>query len=336
MIVDPVTTMAVVNAGLSAIETGKKIVNEIESYKKFFQLYKPTIKNLQLNYEDGSAEISMHLFIPTNKRIGGKVEINIPKNYQILEFYDSSFNKIDLDWQKNDSGFVIKTKKLPRDSEDFLCRSRGYIDKKGIEQFVDLRVSSSPFEQGGEDKYWIVSSIKAADVLREIYTDLRIDRVNLDVRVGVKRCFSTTIPHELRTVLDARNRLIKATESGNRNMISKMQYRLRNLPKVTRVAEGDIIELLTELISKNTFRKYVYTKEPYNLSDIFQDEDSLSLIPECMNVRVFTDLNYTNKMAKGELAFRKEKYKEEIKDEMGKLMKKKKNDTYTSRNPKKK
>ena len=46
-------------------------------------------------------------------------------------------------------------------------------------------------------------------------------------------------------------------------------------PKADKLlAEGDIIELLKELISKNTFRKYVYTKEPYNLSDIFQEEDS--------------------------------------------------------------
>ena len=322
--IDPATALAAIKVGNDAYDTGKQIVKEIEDYKKFFHTYKPTITNLQMNYEDGSAEITMHLFIPSNKRVGGKVEINIPVNYQILEFYDSSFNKIDLSWEKNVKGFKIKTKKLPKNSEHFLCRSRGYISKEGIEQFVELRAPSSPFVERNEDKYWIVSSLRAPDALKQIYTDLRIDQVSLDVRVGVKRCFSTTIPHKLRTVLEARTQLIKATESGNRNLKSKMEYRLRTLPKIVKISESDIIQQITELISKDTFEKYVYTEEPFKISKISQEEDRISLIPEFINVNVFTDLNFNNKMAKGNLAFKREEYKKEIQKEMDNLIKKKK------------
>jgi hypothetical protein len=148
--------------------------------------------------------------------------------------------------------------------------------------------------------------------------------VSLDVRVGVKRCFSTTIPYQLRTVLEARTQLIKATESGNRNLKSKMEYRLRTLPKIVKISESDIIQQITELISKDTFGKYVYTEEPFKISKISQEEDRISLIPEFMNVNVFTDLNYNNKIAKGNLAFKREEYKKEIQKEMDNLIKKKK------------
>ena len=150
-----------------------------EKYKKFFQTYKPDVKNLRLNYEDGSAEITMHLFIPVSKRIGGKIEINVPPNFQILELYDSAFNRIDLNIERNDKGYKIKTSELPKDSEDFLCKTTGEISSEGLKQFIELRVPSSPFDKDGEDKYWMRKPIAPITAMPKRHTLKRRENSSL-------------------------------------------------------------------------------------------------------------------------------------------------------------
>ncbi len=305
---------------VGAVIMGKQIVEQVQKYKKYFQPFKPGIRSLILNYTDGSARIDLSLYVPVKGRTGKKVQVPISENFRVIGMYDSEFNSVDRVWKRTDAGWLLKAKELPKTSEHFLLSMQGSVSTSGLQQFVEVTVPASPFLGKEEDKYWLHCALRSPDALQAIYQSLEIDKVNVNAKVTVNRCFSTSIPHKLRVALEAKSNLLKAISSGDRNLRRKAEHRYRIVHKVTTASEVDILKLMADLISEEHFEGFVQASDPYQIGGIAHVPRRANPIPSSIEVETFTSLNYSQKVAKGDLVFARERYKEVIQERMEKLV----------------
>lgn len=306
-----------------AIKEAEAIVSKVMEYKKLFAPLKPDLRNLRLDYRSGDAEMTMHLYVPIGKgRITKKVIVPDVSGFSIVEMYDGVGNRIDRHWKRTSKGLTLSARGLPKDSEHFLLRARGEIPSDGLRYFVETDISTDPFDLKGEDVYWISCALTemGIEAWKRIYKELMIQNVFMSVRVGIRGCFTTTIPHPLRLVLEARQELDMATSSGDRNRISRARYRMKGLKRVTSKSEKDIVDAIGEMIARPLFHDYVYATDPFKVGQLQGEEWRLSAIPNSMTVEAFTDLGYEQRKATGNLCFRREEYKNDVGKRMNLLL----------------
>lgn len=303
---------------LTAAATAAELARAVSKVPKFFEPFRPSIRGLNLDYKDCEAELKVLINVAGHRR-GKKVIIPTNEQFEIVEMVDSAFNRIERLWKRTDKGLVLKAKDLPHNSDLFLVTLRGPIPRESVRGLVDIHVPATPYVDSELDKYWLATAIRDPEILKIMYQDLQIRGVDLTVNVTVQRCFSTSIPHKMRAVMIASRDLIRASQTGNRELKRKAEHRLRMVSKYIRVTDSEIAVAITSLVSEELFRDYIRATNPYSLSGISPDGATLSPIPKRMNVSVSTNLSYQLKTANGELIFDREKYKDEIGKRLSRL-----------------
>lgn len=320
---DPITPLAVAKVASTAASTAKatqELGNVIEKYKGIFNKYKPDITNIRIDYRDCSALIDLHISLANNKGWRTKIEIPYGSDFSIINTYAGLYRPISGNWKISNGKYILKGSQIPKDCEDLLVTVKGKVDRRVLDSFVNTRRSTDPFDNGNTDSYWVCSEISNINTLEKMYDRFQLDNVSVDVRVIVRSCFTTSIPHNLRIILSASSDLIKATKTGDKNTIKKANYRLKKLPQWAPVEPQDIYKVIADLIAKKSFENYVSTDGDFGLGRILQDEERISPIPDTIEVDAFTDLNYENDFAEGHVTFNREDYKESIRKKMEKLL----------------
>ncbi len=303
---------------LTGAAAAAELVGIVSKVPGFFEPFRPALRGLNLNYRDCEAEVKVLINVAGRRR-GKKVLIPTTEQFEVVEMVDSAFNRIERLWDRTDKGLVLKARNLPQDSELFLVTLRGPIPRESVHRLVDIHIPATPYVDSKLDKYWLATSIRDPEILRMMYQDLQIRGVDLTVKVTVQRCFSTSIPHRMRAVMMASRDLIRASQTRNRELKRKAEYRMRMVSKHIRVTDSEIVAAISRLVSEELFGDYVTATPPYSLSGISPDRATFSPVPEEMNVDVSTNLSYELKAANGELVFDREKYKDEIGKRLAKL-----------------
>jgi hypothetical protein len=169
------------------------------------------------------------------------------------------------------------------------------------------------------DKYWLNSMIRDVAYIENIYRQLEVDDIDIAVKVGIERCFSATFPEELKRVLEASQRWIRAGHGRDRNEIQRAWSNLRRVTGSSQIEVGDIVKTIYKLTIGELFVDYLSVDTPYVLGEVRREERFMGLFPEKMSVEATTDLSLKQPIATGYLTFKKKDYMKKIEEFLSEL-----------------
>ena len=275
----------------TALETVDKSLGWIDKVVGYLKPFKPEAKSMRVNYRDSNAEISLRIHIPDQmKREIEKVEVPIYPGFSISEFLDETFTQVKANWYEEDGKWKLKPSELPH-SEYYLLRLKGRMHKSAISNLVRIQPAKNRDQTEEMDRYWLDVMIRDVEMVEKIWKQLQIEEVNLNIRVGVERPFSTAIPKEMSEKLKATQAWIRTGLSGNRSDMIRQMQNLRSTARSTKVQPEDIVEGIIALTKRDTFMKYLSVEKPYDLGEAKRDEELIDIFPRFMVVEAFTDLN---------------------------------------------
>lgn len=282
----------------------------------FFKPYKPEIKKMRINYKDQTSEIRLLLSIPdTIKRKVSKIEVPAYSNFHIHEMMDEIFTSLPVSdlWRYENEKWILNAKLLPP-SEKFFLILRGRFPKNIISKIVRVQEARNRDQSDEEDKYWLDCMIRDVELLEKVWTALEVEDVDVGVKVGIDRCFSSAIPHDYRKKIEAVQKFLASGYERDREKLGRAWRNLRYAQSLKGVSVDDLMNLFTKLTSGELFSTYVYADDPYDLGPIKRDEKFKGPFPEKMMVEALTDLNLKQNTATGFLTFKKKKYTDTIKE----------------------
>lgn len=303
---------------LTGVKTSFDILEQLKKLYKALSHYKPETTSMRINYKDGSSDLTLYLSIPdTIKRRIRHVEIPAYVGYKICEMYDESFNRVDYVIEYKDGKWVLHADKLPA-SEKYLVIMKGKISKEALDRIVKVHAPEDPKKDEECDKYWIHSAIKDMRILEQIWKELAVERVTTNVRVGVERYFTASIPGPIKKMLRTRESILRAIETGQREK-SRLEFQYRYWKRKTRVTTGEIYEVIRKLVSGEIFTNFISVDNPYEISSI-EPVTPVFFIPEKVGVGVETDLSFQRPAAEGYLTFKKKDFSEHVSEEFKKFV----------------
>lgn len=140
--------------------------------------------------------------------------------------------------------WLLDVTKLPS-SERYWLAVKGRISKEFLDQLVSVKAAENPSRQEENDFYWIHSALRNADALQKIWTELNIEQVNTNVRIGVERMFASAIPQGIKDRLDLQKKLLDAIASGNRDEEQRLKTKYRT--SKARFVPSELSELFLRL-----------------------------------------------------------------------------------------
>lgn len=303
---------------LSSAKTVLDIVEQLNKLYKALGPFRPETKGLRINYRERTSDLSLRLSVPdTVKRRLRNVEIPAYTGYTIHEIFDESLNRVDYAADYKDGKWVLHADRLPA-SEKFLAIMKGRIHKDALDHIVKVHAPEDPKKEEKLDKYWVHCTIKDRQILKQIWKELAIEQVNLGVRVGVQRYFTTAIPRQITMMLRTRRRLLDAIERGQRER-SRLESQYRYWKRIAGISTSDIYDLIRKLLTGEAFSSYISVDNPYEISSI-EPVVPTFLIPERVGVSVQTDLSYQRPAANGCLSFQKQDFSSTVSEAFEKFL----------------
>ncbi len=312
---------------LSGINEGATLTRNLGELAGALRPFKPTVKDFRINYLDKNSEIKYLIEAPSGLRRsvrGHKLEIPARTGFRIYEILDLDTGNVlkKYHYYANGAKWVFDLKDFPN-SDRFLLTLKGRISQNLLDQIVDVRCAANPSRDEKTDVYWLHSTLKDIPILRKWWDELNVENINLNIRVGVQRCFSTAIPNIIMERLAVRSALMSAIAQGDRNKESRLKAKFRYLERTVKVTPLELFEFLSSLVSGKYFFDYVSTDGRFSLGTIEPVEKYTKIIPEKVQVAVQTDLNFFRPVKDGKLFFKRDKYISDITNSINKLVEKK-------------
>lgn len=295
------------------------IVDALDRVKDYFSGYKPDARSVTYDYRNQTSEMTLKITVPDNLgrhargRSAGKVQIPRARGYEFREMFSSEdFAPVRAPWTKTESYWVLDPTNLPPGENYMIRLDKRDIDAEEFTRIIDLNVPDDPVTKNGVDQYWVQSAIKDPRQLEATYEELKVDNVDLDIRVGVQRCFSNAIPDD---VLEGFKRWTEVRNAENRNEVVVAHRRFRKARKRMKMSEGELANYIRSLASAEQFEEFISIDSPYRRQEIEPTAYEHAIFPEQIRVSISTNLSLEQKAAKGTLEFHKEDYEEHIRDE---------------------
>lgn len=311
------TSIDDIQKALNAADTSAGLVRQIDDILDVFRPYQPEIRKFRIDYSDKSSEIKYLLQMPSGRRrlTHRKVELPATTGYRIDEVLDlDTTEMLEIDFDINGKKWVVNTNKFP-ESERFLVTLKGFVSDQFVNRLVSVDCAANPTRRKEDDLYWIHAALKDVSILEKLWHELNIDKVNMDVRIGVDRFFSSAIPKEISERFKVQSKLLNAIASGQRDL-GMLRYEYRKRRAESRISASELVELFTKMVSGDFFRNYIQVDSPFNLGYIEPFRKFTSLIPERVKVGVLTNLDFKMPAAKGNLIFERRKYGDSVNDMM--------------------
>jgi hypothetical protein len=305
-------------SAIAVAQATKELLKELSALSEQLKPFKPDVRSFRIDYLGRNSEVRYLLLIPDGIRRQFKRKLEIPAitGFRFYEMWDlDKMETVNSPWAFNGEKWLLDVTKLPS-SERYWLTVKGRISKEFLERLVSVKAAENPTREGENDFYWIHSALRNAEILEKIWTDLNIEQVNTNVRIGVERMFASTIPQGIKERLELQRKLLDAIASGNRDEEQRLKTRYRTLK--AKFVPSEISELFMKLASGDFFADYVRVEQPFVMSNIEPMKEIGTVMPEKVKVGVQTDLTYKNPTAKGNLCFLRHKYSlavsEKVKD----------------------
>ena len=233
-----------------------------------------------------------------------QISIDIPKNLFTI---------------KNDA-IYLNTKALEQYGEGFSVSMEYPIERE--DALKNLIYTSAPMDSyidansGDEnERYWLHAELKTLQLLRTIYSSIRIEDVELMVEVAVKEHIRELFSQDIRFEMMM---MAKFTSLDRNERARAINYRLHHTPKF----KGNLFKVindLQEIFQPSKFRSFLDIKgEEFRYNSCQKGvtlADALEPIylPNYMTVISSTDLTLDEPAKSGELVYKKEQFKKRIK-----------------------
>jgi hypothetical protein len=310
-----------VNQDIAPVPKISEILTAIDWINKaieYLKPYKPLKKRMKINYNNRTSEIALLLNIPNRLKLKfTTTRIPAYQNFHIKEMMAEDFSSLNINdyWKRqHDGSWVLNSKGLPN-CENFLIKLEGKMPTQTISQLVFVDESMNRDQSKDSDRYWLKCMIRDVELVEQIWDNLEIDDVNVGIKVGINKCFSSAIPSAYVRKIKATQRFIKAGHKRDREELFKAWFELHR-SQDSRSTTDDLIELINRLTSGELFENYVFVEEPFDIGSIDRDTDA-GILPNFMNVQARTDLNLKQDIADGFLIFNKKQYINDIKQNLG-------------------
>jgi hypothetical protein len=298
---------------LSALEWINKVIG-------FLEPYKPIKKKMRINHANQTSEIALLLDMPNKiKRMVINTKIPAYDNFYVDEMLTEDFSPLNVSkfWTRTHDGYwILNSKDLPNNDKFFL-RLKGKMPKEIISKMVLINEAINRDQTEDFDRYWIKCMIRDIELIENVWDMLEIDDVNVGIKVGINRCFSSAIPPDYTSKIKATQRFLRAGHGKDREELYRAWAALHRSQQSKGISPGEFMELISQLTSGESFENYVHVDEPYNLGTINRESDVSSILPKFMYVQALTNLDLNQYAADGYLVFHKKKYIENIKNNMG-------------------
>jgi len=311
---------------LAAAQTTEILLKQLREVSERLKPFKPDVKSFRINYLEKNSEVKYFLLIPAGVRrmLTRKIEIPAVVGFRFDEMWDlDRMESVGFSWGYDGNKWLLDVSKLPS-SERYWLTMKGKISTEFLNQLVSVKASENPCKEGEIDKYWIHSALKDMEILQKIWSELNIEQVNTDVRIGVERFFTSAIPQGVKDRLGLQKQLLSAISSGNRDLEHRLKYRYRRLASTPMLSPSELYELLFSLASGEFFASFVKVNQPFVLSNIEPVRSLTVVVPEKVRVGVQTDLSYKMPAAKGDLYFQRKQYQDSVSSKVKEMLPKKK------------
>jgi hypothetical protein len=215
--------------------------------------------------------------------------------------------KVNFAWEFKDDKWILLLDRLPS-SERYWLTLKGKVSSSFLDRLVSIKAAENPSRKGDIDVYWIHSALKDVSILEKIWSELNIERVNADVRIGVERFFTAAIPNTIKQNIQLTKELLDAIAQGDREREHRLKYKYRLSRRQAKISPQELYDLILKLVSGDFFSSYVRVDNPFELGSIEPTKHFAVLIPEKVKVSVQTDLSFKIPAAKGNLSFERQKY----------------------------
>lgn len=298
---------------ISTAQSAVNLVTQMDSVLEVFRPYKPEVRRFRIDYLTRTSEIKYLLNIPSglNRKTHRKIELPVTTGFKIDEVLDlDTTDLLRVNYDSKGQKWVFNANDFPN-SNRFMVTTKGLISPEFLNRLVGVDCASNPTRKGDCDCYWVHSALKDVSILERIWDELDIERVNVDVRIGVERFFNSAIPEVVKERLRVQSQLLNAIQSGQRNiegLKSKYRYSVRK----AKISPSDLVDLLMRLVSGDFFSSFVSVDEPFVLGSIEPHRELTSVVPERVKVNVQSDLNLKLPAAKGELTFERKLFNDAV------------------------
>jgi hypothetical protein len=300
-------------------ENVNKALGWVKSILERFQPFRPDVNSMIINYREQRSEIWLHIKIPSGmRRHLASVKIPAFEDFDISFMMDRSLHRMALPWKLENKNWVLNPSVLLSD-KDYLVVMKGPISKRVLDELVRVQPAMNRDQTPSEDKYWLSCMIRNQKLLETMYQELQIQEIDVKVKVGIERCFSTAVPPQLKKQLDTMDRWVQAGLGKDRGEVTKAWSALRFAYASGKIDQDSIASIVKTLTENEIFRQYVTVEPPFIIGDVRRNERFAGLIPNEMFVEAITELSLRRPECTGYLCFKKKDYIEIIKHELNKI-----------------
>jgi len=309
----------------NALKGGATIAKQLDDVSRSLRPFRPEVRSFRIDYIERASEVRYLLLIPNGvrRRIKRKIEIPAVSGFRVYDMWDlDTLKMVHSSWSFEGNKWIFDPKKLPN-SEKYALTLKGNISIDFLNRLVSVKAAENPCREKDIDKYWIHSALKDVSILERIWDELNVEHVNMGVRIGVERFFTSAIPPAVKQRLKTTNQLLDAIASGDRNREQRLKVRYKTLQRIARISPAALYDLIVKLVSGDFFADFVGVDEPFVIGNIEPSKQLDVMIPKKVKVGVQTDLNFKMPVATGNLNFERISYVNSITEKINEFLPKK-------------
>lgn len=171
-------------------------------------------------------------------------------------------------------------------------------------------------------RYWMQAQLKFVDVLDNMFSNVRFEDLNFDVRVSTHEDIRTSIPSSFKRELEVVVKWMRETDRERKRRLSMEHLRLLRARRGGKLKHGEsILELLQELqdiFLPKTFQTFLKVERDFYYHDCLRGADYYAAPfptwPKFMTVITRTNLNLDKPAAEGLLDFNYQDFRRKIEE----------------------
>jgi hypothetical protein len=247
-----------------------------------------------------------------------KVSVN-----SLLPYKDVTSNCVNL---LPEGGFELSYKNLNENTPYLLEVDFDIEDPRFIDHMVYRKVQDDA-PDADKKKYWMQAQLKFTDVFEKMFSNIRLEDLDFDVRVSTHEDIHTSVPGVFRRELEVIVKWMGETDRERKRLLSQEHLALLRARKGGKLNKKSILELLQDLqdiFLPKTFRTFLDVQKDFYYHDCLRGIDyyvaPFPTYPKFMTVITRTNLNLDKPAAEGLLEFHRKDFKSKIEDIFGKYL----------------
>jgi hypothetical protein len=216
------------------------------------------------------------------------------------------------------SGFELNYKSLKNDVPYILRVEFDVENHMFIDNLVYRKVQEDTLHE--YRKYWMQAQLRFVDVLEKMFSNIKFEDLDFDVRVSTHEDIRTAVPSIFKRELEVIVKWMSESDRERKSKLSMEHLRLLRARRGGNIKHGkSILELIQELqgiFLPKTFRSFIQVERDFYYHDCRRGADYYAApfptFPKFMTVITRTNLGLNKPAAEGTLLFNYQDFRSRI------------------------